>query len=132
MKKSILVITMMLVAFTAQAQDKEKFLNEFKTFVTSFAAMENPTATQLDSIKIKYDRFRREYPQIYKPLFSNEEIKEYNEYKGKYTKQIASFYGNKTIDAIDSTATRVGKSVKRTSSQVSGFMKGLFKKDKKK
>ena len=128
-------MTMLLMQLSAMAQsttDVTKYLNEFKAFIDTIQNVQNPTDLQYDNWRAEYGDFRDQYKEKYKSVMTNEQVETYFSYCAQYNKRMGRRNLKEAGDVIDSTAVKVTKGVKRGASKVSGFVKGLFKKDKEK
>ena len=134
MKKiGLLLVCLAVQCASVMAQDVnvDKFLNNFKEFVTEIEKVETPTEAQKEEWKVKYAEIKEQYTTTYEKVMTNDQLETYFVYRGQYNKRIGR-EGLKTAgEALDSASVKVGKAVKRGASKASGFLKGVFKRDKK-
>ncbi len=114
----------------AQNADVQKFLNEFKTFLTKIEAVQDPTDEQIDSWKKVYKDIKHEYSTEYKKKMTNDEVSTYYNYVGRYNKRLSRKYLKEAGEFADTTAVKATKVIKRGASKVSGALRGFFRGDK--
>jgi hypothetical protein len=129
---SLGVMLCFLFPSLSKAQDVKVFLGDFEIFVDSFVKTDSLTAVQLDSIRTRYSSYTEKYLNTYKAQMDNKQLGDYSQMKARYNKKMASYNTGKVVNKVDSAASRVGKAIKRTGSQVSGYVRGTFKKESKK
>lgn len=127
MKKMIM---MMLIAtccnatMSAQSNAVDKVLNDLKVFVDAVRINETTTRQQIDSIGIKFKMLKNEYKYV-KREATDEQAKEYSYLATQYRKKLSEYRLNKTGDAIDRTADKVGKWGRRQVQKMKGTVEGL-------
>lgn len=136
MKRTMLGISLgvmfcFLFPSLSKAQDVKVFLGDFETFVDSFVKTDSLTAVQLDSVRTRYGTYTEKYSNTYKAQMDNQQLGDYSQMRARYSKKMASYNAGKIITKMDSAAVRMGRKLKRTGSQVSGYMRGTFKKETK-
>ncbi len=107
-----------LILSTQVFGQSNNFLKRFETFVESVEKQESIHSKNWDSLNTQYKDFRTEYKTSCKDKFTSEQVKQYNELKARYIKQV--------------TIKKVGKSVQKGVESTTGFVKGIFKKSDKK
>jgi hypothetical protein len=63
-----------------------------------------------------------------KPQLTDGQVEEYNTLKGRYTKKMLEYRGNRLGEGIEATGDSIAKATGRVGSAIGGFFKGLFKK----
>lgn len=129
MKKSIITLVALFAVMTAGAQqpDTLRFMNSYRQFVNYVAAKPILTKHVADSLIARQDTLRRQYRKV-KPLLTNAQVEEYNRLKGRYTKKMLEYRGNRVGDGLSATGDSIANTAGRVGSAVGGFFKGLFKK----
>ncbi len=128
-KKTIATLTALFAVMTVSAQqpDTLRFMNDYRQFVgfvTTKPALTKPVA---DSLIARQDALRRQYRKV-KPMLTNAQVEEYNRLKGRYTKKMLEYRGNRVGDGLSATGDSIAKTTGRVGSAVGGFFKGLFNK----
>ena len=59
-----------------------------------------------------------------------EQLSTYKAYRIRYKKKMAFLESKKLTEAVDTTGNVITKAVRKSGAKVSGFLKGLFGKDK--
>ena len=129
MKKTIATLVALFAVMTVSAQqpDTLRFMNDYRQFVgfvTTKPALTKPVA---DSLIARQDALRRQYRKI-KPQLTDRQVEEYNRLKGRYTKKMLEYRGNRVGDGLSATGDSIAKTTGRVGSAVGGFFKGLFNK----
>ena len=97
---------------------------QFAAFVEKQPALTKPVA---DSLIARQDTLMHQYRRV-KPQLSNQQVEEYNTLKGRYTKKMLEYRGNRVGDGLSATGDSIAKTTGRVGSAVGGFFKGLFNK----
>ena len=133
MKKiSITIIALMtLTAVSAQNTQKSdtlQFMNAYRQFAAFVVAQPSLTKPLADSLIARQDTLMQQYRRV-KPQLTNQQVEEYNNLKGRYTKKLLSYRGDRLGEGLEATGDSIAKATGRVGSAVGGFFKGLFKKD---
>ena len=131
--KKISITIIALMAMTAvsaqntQKNDTLQFMNayrQFSAFVVSRPSLDKSLA---DSLIARQDTLMRQYRKV-KPLLTNQQVEEYNTLKGRYTKKLLEYRGDRLGEGLEATGDSIAKAAGRVGSAVGGFFKGLLKK----
>ena len=133
MKKiSITIIGLMtLTAVSAQNTQKSdtlQFMNAYRQFAAFVVAQPPLTKPLADSLMARQDTLMHQYRRV-KSQLSNQQVEEYNTLKGRYTKKLLEYRGDRLGEGLEATGDSIAKATGRVGSAVGGFFKGLFKKD---
>ena len=113
---------------TQQAQnDTLQFMTayrQFAAFVEKQPALTKPVA---DSLIVRQDSLMRQYRRI-KPQLTGKQVEEYNTLKGRFTKKLLQYRGDRLGEGLEATGDSIAKATGRVGSAVGGFFKGLFSK----
>lgn len=125
-----IIALMMLTSVNAQTTQKNDTL-QFMTAYRQFAAFveKQPTFTKpvADSLIARQDTLMKQYRQI-KPQLTGKQVEEYNRLKGRFTKKLLSYRGDRLSEGLEATGDSIAKATGRVGSAVGGFFKGLFSK----
>ena len=131
MKKTVLLISAFCVLnVCAQEQMKTDTLQfmtayrQFAAFVEKQPSLSKPVA---DSLIARQDSLMHLYRKV-KPQLTNKQVEEYNTLKGRYTKKLLAYRGDRLGEGLEATGDSIAKATERVGSAVGGFFKGLFKK----
>ena len=97
---------------------------QFAAFVEKQPSLTKPVA---DSLIARQDTLMHLYRKV-KPQLTNKQVEEYNTLKGRYTKKLLSYRGDRLGEGLEATGDSIAKATERVGSAVGGFFKGLFKK----
>jgi hypothetical protein len=119
-----------MAAMGMQAQtvkmDTARFMNNCRQFVEY--VQHAPLNKQVvDSLAQRKDAITAQYKQI-KPILNDKQVEEYNRLKGRYTRYIMEYRGDKIGEGLQATGDSIVKASGRVSKTVSGFIKGVFSK----
>lgn len=110
-----------------QQSDTLQFMTAYRQFAAYVASQPALTKTVVDSIKVRQDTLMHQYRKI-KPQLTNAQVQEYNTLKGRYTKKLLTYRGNKIGEGLEATGDSIANAAERVGSAVGGFFKGVFKK----
>jgi hypothetical protein len=97
---------------------------QFAAFVEKQPALTKPVA---DSLIVRQDSLMRQYRRI-KPQLTGKQVEEYNTLKGRFTKKLLQYRGDRLGEGLEATGDSIAKATGRVGSAVGGFFKGLFSK----
>lgn len=129
MKQIVLMIAMLTSVGTASAQgtersDTARFMRECRQF--SYYVSTTPLNKQIvDSLAVCQDTLIAHYRAI-KPRLNEQQIEEYNRIKGRYTRRIIEYRGEKVGEGLQATGDSIVKATGRVGKAVGGFFKGIF------
>ena len=118
---------MMLTAARAEKNDTLQFMNAYRQFAAFVVAQPSLTKPLADSLIARQDTLMFQYRKI-KPQLTDGQVEEYNTLKGRYTKKMLEYRGNRLGEGIEATGDSIAKATGRVGSAIGGFFKGLFKK----
>ena len=129
MKKSILTLVALFTVLVANAQQSDtlRFMNSYRQFVTYVTAQPTFNKHLADSLIARQDTLARQYRKV-KPLLNNQQVEEYNKLKGRYTKKMIAYRGDRVGEGLEATGDSIASAAERVGSAVGGFFKGLFNK----
>ncbi len=128
MRKTLLTLSLLAgIAIGAKAQqgDTLKFMNDCREIMAYLEAQPQMTKQQVDSLGDRLDTLRVRYHQV-KPQLNNAQVEEYNTMKGRYTKKVLAYRGDRISDGLQNTGDSIAKAASRVGKSVGGFFKGLF------
>ena len=132
--KKIAILILALCALNVNAQNAQKVQSDTLRFMTAyrqFAAYveKQPTLTKpvADSLIARQDTLMRQYRKI-KPQLTGKQVEEYNTLKGRFTKKLLQYRGDRFSEGIEATGDSIAKATGRVGNAVGGFFKGLFSK----
>ena len=114
-------------AKTLQQSDTLQFMNAYRQFAAFVVAQPSFTKPLADSLIARQDTLMFQYRKI-KPQLTDGQVEEYNTLKGRYTKKMLEYRGNRLGEGIEATGDSIAKATGRVGSAIGGFFKGLFKK----
>lgn len=128
--RKILVIAMMLVfvgdSFAQQqVPDTMKFMNDYRKFVSFVVSQPSLTKPLTDSLIARQDTLMHQYRTL-KPFLNDFQVEEYNRLKGRYTRKLIEYRGDRFTDGLEATGDSISKAAGRVGKAVGGFFKGLF------
>ena len=107
--------------------DTLQFMNAYRQFAAFVVAQPSFTKPLADSLIARQDTLMFQYRKI-KPQLTDGQVEEYNTLKGRYTKKMLEYRGNRLGEGIEATGDSIAKATGRVGSAIGGFFKGLFKK----
>ena len=111
----------------AQTDDVGAYLGRYKALVADVWAKDSVTEAEHRAFTLRYDSLTTEYHQKYKAMMNESQLSQYTEYRTRYHKRFARQRANEIGEQIDSVGFKVFEGVKKTSSKVGGFLKGVFR-----
>ena len=129
MKKVFMIVSMLVFMGEAYAQqqvsDTLKFMNDYRKFVSFVESRPSLTKPMADSLIARQDTLMHRY-RILKPRLSNSQVEEYNRLKGRYTKKLLEYRGDRFTEDLEATGDSISKAAGRAGKAIGGFFKGLF------
>ena len=129
MKKFLITISLMVFVSNSYAQqqvsDTLKFMNDYRKFVSFVVSQPSLTRPVADSLIARQDTLMHQYRTI-KPQLSDLQVEEYNRLKGRYTKKLLEYRGDRFTDSLEAAGDSISKTAGRAGKAVGGFFKGLF------
>ena len=129
MKKVFIIFCMMLFMGEVHAQqqvlDTSRFMNDYRKFVSFVVSQPSLTKPVADSLIARQDTLMHQYRSL-KPRLNDSQVEEYNRLKGRYTKKMLEYRGDRFTDGLEATGDSISKAAGRAGKAVGGFFKGLF------
>ena len=129
MKKVLIIFCMMLfmgeVYAQQQVSDTLRFMNDYRKFVSFVVSQPSLTKPVADSLIARQDTLMHQYRSL-KPRLNDLQVEEYNRLKGRYTKKMLEYRGDRFTDGLEATGDSISKAAGRAGKAVGGFSKGLF------
>lgn len=129
MKKVLIIFCMMLfmgeVYAQQQVSDTLRFMNDYRKFVSFVVSQPSLTKPVADSLIARQDTLMHQYRSL-KPRLNDLQVEEYNRLKGRYTKKMLEYRGDRFTDGLEATGDSISKAAGRAGRAVGGFFKGLF------
>ena len=129
MKKVLIIFCMMLFMGEVYAQqqvlDTLRFMNDYRKFVSFVVSQPSLTKPVADSLIARQDTLMHQYRSL-KPRLNDLQVEEYNRLKGRYTKKMLEYRGDRFTDGLEATGDSISKAAGRAGKAVGGFFKGLF------
>ena len=129
MKKVFIIFCMMLFMGEVHAQqqvlDTLRFMNDYRKFVSFVVSQPSLTKPVADSLIARQDTLMHQYRSL-KPRLNDLQVEEYNRLKGRYTKKLLEYRGDRFTDGLEATGDSISKAAGRAGKAVGGFFKGLF------
>ena len=129
MKKVFIIFCMMLFMGEVYAQqqvlDTLRFMNDYRKFVSFVVSQPSLTKPVADSLIARQDTLMHQYRSL-KPRLNDLQVEEYNRLKGRYTKKMLEYRGDRFTDGLEATGDSISKAAGRAGKAVGGFFKGLF------
>ena len=129
MKKVLIIFCMMLFMGEVYAQqqvlDTLRFMNDYRKFVSFVVSQPSLTKPVADSLIARQDTLMHQYRSL-KPRLNDSQVEEYNRLKGRYTKKMLEYRGDRFTDGLEATGDSISKAAGRAGKAVGGFFKGLF------
>ena len=108
-----------------QVSDTLKFMNDYRKFVSFVVSQPSLTRPLADSLIARQDTLMHQYRTI-KPLLNDLQVEEYNNLKGRYTKKLLEYRGDRFTDSLEAAGDSISKTAGRACKAIGGFFKGLF------
>lgn len=129
MKKVLIIVCMLVfigdVYAQQQVSDTMKFMNDYRKFVSFVVAQPSLTRPMADSLIARQDTLMYQYRTL-KPKLNDSQVEEYNRLKGRYTKKLLEYRGDRFTDSLEAAGDSISKTAGRAGKAVGGFFKGLF------
>jgi hypothetical protein len=129
MKKILIILSLLTFISKAYAQqqvsDTLKFMNDYRKFVSFVVSQPSLTRPIADSLIARQDTLMHQYRQI-KPQLDDSQVEEYNRLKGRYTKKLLEYRGDRFTDSLEAAGDSISKTAGRVGKAVGGFFKGMF------
>lgn len=129
MKKVFIIVSMLAFMYEAFAQnqvtDTLKFMDDYRNFVSFVVSQPSLRKPLADSLIARQDTLMHQY-RILKPRLNDYQVEEYNRLKGRYTKKLLEYRGDRFTDSLEATGDSISKAAGRAGKTVGGFFKGLF------
>jgi len=129
MKKVLIIFCMMLFIGEVHAQqqvsDTSRFMNDYRKFVSFVVSQPSLPKHVADSLIARQDTLMHQYRSL-KPRLNDSQVEEYNRLKGRYTKKMLEYRGDRFTDGLEATGDSISKAAGRAGKAVGGFFKGLF------
>ena len=129
MKKVLIIFCIMLFMGEVHAQqqvsDTLRFMNDYRKFVSFVVSQPSLTKPIADSLIARQDTLMHQY-RLLKPRLNDLQVEEYNRLKGRYTKKLLEYRGDRFTDSLEATGDSISKAAGRAGKAVGGFFKGLF------
>jgi len=129
MKKILIIVSVLMFMGEAYAQqqtsDTLKFMNDYRKFVSFVISQPSLTKPLADSLIARQDTLMHQYRTL-KPQLNDLQVEEYNRLKGRYTKKLLEYRGDRFTDSLEATGDSISKAAGRAGKAVGGFFKGLF------
>jgi len=129
MKKVLIIFCMMLFIGEVHAQqqvsDTSRFMNDYRKFVSFVVSQPSLPKPVADSLIARQDTLMHQYRSL-KPRLNDSQVEEYNRLKGRYTKKMLEYRGDRFTDGLEATGDSISKAAGRAGKAVGGFFKGLF------
>ena len=125
----MIIFGMLLLMSKTYAQqhvsDTLNFMNDYRKFVSFVVSQPSLTKPLADSLMARQDTLMHQYRAL-KPQLNESQIEEYNRLKGRYTKKLLEYRGDRFTDGLEATGDSISKTAGRAGKAVGGFFKGLF------
>lgn len=129
MKKILTIVSMLMLMGEAYAQqpgsDTLKFMNDYRKFVSFVVSQPSLSRPVADSLIARQDTLMHQY-RVLKPRLNDLQVEEYNRLKGRYTKKLLEYRGDRFTDSLEATGDSISKTAGRAGKAIGGFFKGLF------
>ena len=130
MKKLTLTIIALMMLTSVSAQNTQKndtlqFMTAYRQFAAFVEKQPTFTKTMADSLIARQDTLMKQYRQI-KPQLTGKQVEEYNNLKGRYTKKLLEYRGDRFTDSLEAAGDSISKTAGRAGKAIGGFFKGLF------
>lgn len=129
MKKILIIVVMLMFIGEAYAQkqvsDTLRFMNDYRKFVSFVISQPSLSKPLADSLIARQDTLMFQY-RVLKPKLNDMQVEEYNLLKGRYTKKMLEYRGDRFSDSLEATGDSISKAAGRAGKAIGGFFKGLF------
>lgn len=129
MKKFLTIVSMLMLIGEAFAQqpvsDTLKFMNDYRKFVSFVVSQPSLSRPLADSLIARQDTLMHQY-RVLKPQLNDLQVEEYNRLKGRYTKKLLEYRGDRFTDSLEAAGDSISKTAGRAGKAIGGFFKGLF------
>ena len=129
MKKFLMIVGMLMLMGEAYAQqqvsDTLRFMNDYRKFVSFVVSQPSLSKPLADSLIARQDTLMHQYRTL-KPLLNDLQVEEYNRLKGRYTKKLLEYRGDRFTDSLEAAGDSMSNTAGRAGKAVGGFFKGLF------
>ena len=129
MKKFLIIISLMAFVSNSYAQqqvsDTLRFMNDYRKFVSFVVSQPSLSKPVADSLIARQDTLMHQY-RVIKPQLNDLQVEEYNRLKGRYTKKLLEYRGDRFTDSLEAAGDSISKTAGRAGKAVGGFFKGLF------
>lgn len=129
MKKFLTIVSMLMLMGEAFAQqpvsDTLKFMNDYRKFVSFVVSQPSLSRPLADSLIARQDTLMHQY-RVLKPQLNDLQVEEYNRLKGRYTKKLLEYRGDRFTDSLEAAGDSISKTAGRAGKAIGGFFKGLF------
>ena len=129
MKKFLTIVSMLMLMDEAYAQqpvsDTLKFMNDYRKFVSFVVSQPSLSRPLADSLIARQDTLMHQY-RVLKPQLNDLQVEEYNRLKGRYTKKLLEYRGDRFTDSLEAAGDSISKTAGRAGKAIGGFFKGLF------
>ena len=105
-------------------RDTTQFMKEIREF-GRYADTAFLNKKVVDSLASRQDTLIAYYRAI-KPRLSDNQVEEYNRIRGRYTKRIIEYRGERVGEGLQVTGDSIAAAAGRVGKSVGGFFKGLF------
>lgn len=105
--------------------DTLSFMSDYRKFVSFVVSQPSLTKAMADSLIVRQDTLMHQYRAL-KPQLNDSQVEEYNRLKGRYTKKLLEYRGDRFADGLEATGDSISKAAGRAGKAVGGFFKGLF------
>ena len=114
MKKITITIVALMTLTAVSAQNNQNTQNV------------QPAKTLQQSDTLQFMNAYRQFTA--KPQLTDHQVEEYNMLKGRYTRKMLAYRGDRLGEGLEATGDSIAKATGRVGSAIGGFFKGLFKK----
>ena len=105
--------------------DTLKFMNDYRKFVSFVVSQPSLSRPLADSLIARQDTLMHQY-RVLKPQLNDLQVEEYNRLKGRYTKKLLEYRGDRFTDSLEAAGDSISKTAGRAGKAIGGFFKGLF------
>ena len=105
--------------------DTLKFMNDYRKFVSFVVSKPSLSRPLADSLIARQDTLMHQY-RVLKPQLNDLQVEEYNRLKGRYTKKLLEYRGDRFTDSLEAAGDSISKTAGRAGKAIGGFFKGLF------
>ena len=127
--KFLIIISLMAFVSNSYAQqqvsDTLRFMNDYRKFVSFVVSQPSLSKPVADSLIARQDTLMHQY-RVIKPQLNDLQVEEYNRLKGRYTKKLLEYRGDRFTDSLEAAGDSISKTAGRAGKAVGGFFKGLF------